>query len=102
MNARFLLCLSAIATIAASAQAPSKPAKKTWTMPRTPDGKPDLQGVWTNATVTRMERLPEFNGKLNLTDEEAKKFEAKDHDEGEEKPGKDGVTLGGVKFSGAN
>ncbi len=49
-----------------------------------------------------MERLPEFNGKLDLTDAEAAKFEHKDHDEASEEPGKDGVTLGGIKFSGAN
>ena len=28
----------------------------TWTAPRTPDGQPDLQGYWTNATYTPMER----------------------------------------------
>ena len=37
--------------------AKARPAAKTgaargWTVPRTPDGKPDLQGLWTNATVT--------------------------------------------------
>jgi hypothetical protein len=75
---------------------------QTWKTPRTPDGHPDLQGIWTNATITRMERLPEFNGKLSLTDAEASAFEKKDHQESEEEPGKDGVVLGGVKFSGAN
>lgn len=81
---------------------PAQTAQKNWTVPRTPDGRPDLQGIWTNATITRMERLPEFNGKLDLTDEEAAKFEKTDQEEGEEQPGKDGVTLGGFKFSGAN
>lgn len=28
----------------------------SWTMPRLPDGQPDLQGVWTNATITPFER----------------------------------------------
>jgi len=71
-------------------------------MPRTADGHPDLQGVWTNATITRMERLPEFNGKLNLTDEEAAKFEKNDHEAAEEKPGVESVNLGGQVFSGTN
>ena len=35
---------------------PAAPARK-WVVPRTPDGKPDLQGNWTNATITPLERL---------------------------------------------
>ncbi|MGE0460729.1 MAG: hypothetical protein AB7Q16_05115 [Vicinamibacterales bacterium] len=38
-----------------SAQTPPGIARP-WTMPRTPDGKPDLQGNWTNATMTPLER----------------------------------------------
>ncbi len=38
-----------------AAQAPAGVAKP-WTMPRTPDGKPDLQGSWSNATLTPLER----------------------------------------------
>ncbi len=49
------------------------------TLPRTPDGHPDLQGVWTNATITRMERPPEFAGKATVTDAEAKAYEEKDN-----------------------
>ena len=33
---------------------------ETWTLPRTPDGQPDLQGYWTNATYTPMERPPDI------------------------------------------
>ena len=29
---------------------------RPWTVPRTPDGQPDLQGIWTNATITPLER----------------------------------------------
>src|SRR5262245_34969789 len=38
------------------AQAPPPGIVKLGTLPRTPDGKPDLQGSWTNATLTPIER----------------------------------------------
>src|SRR5688500_10017738 len=41
-------------------------------MPRTPDGKPDLQGVYDAATLTPVERPPELKGRLILTDQEVK------------------------------
>ena len=45
------------AELAAPARRRRRPAiAKPWTMPRTPDGKPDLQGNWTNATLTPLER----------------------------------------------
>lgn len=31
-------------------------AQETWQAPRTPDGKPDLQGMWTNSSITTLER----------------------------------------------
>ena len=41
----------------------------TWTMPRTPDGQPDLQGKWGNKTITPIER-PGNEERAFLTDEE--------------------------------
>ena len=38
------------------AQAPKSPAARPWKTPRTPDGHPDLQGNWTNGTITPIER----------------------------------------------
>jgi hypothetical protein len=45
------------------------------TAPRTPWGDPDLQGLWTNATITPFERPAEFAGKPVLTEEEAAQYE---------------------------
>src|SRR5438034_1750326 len=62
-------------------QAPSSTSKataaKTWSPPRTPDGQPDLQGIWTNATITPLERPAEFAGKEFFTEAEAAEY-AKD------------------------
>jgi hypothetical protein len=52
--------------------ATAKPAAR-WVMPRTPDGKPDLQGNWTNETQTPLERMGAQGG--TLTDEQAQKIE---------------------------
>ena len=48
---------------------------KTWAPKRTPDGQPDLQGVWTNATLTPFERPAEFAGRATITEQEAAAIE---------------------------
>ena len=44
-------------------------------MPRTPDGQPDLRGVWNFSTATPMERPEELAEKETLTAEEAAEWE---------------------------
>jgi hypothetical protein len=44
-------------------------------LPRTPGGQPDLQGIWSNATVTPLERPAELAGKATFTAEEAAAYE---------------------------
>ena len=46
-----------------------------WTMPRTPDGQPDLQGIWTNATITPFERPASLRDKAVLSAAEADAIE---------------------------
>jgi hypothetical protein len=46
-----------------------------WTAPRTPWGDPDLQGVWTYATMTPLERPRDLAAKSVLTPEEAAEYE---------------------------
>ncbi len=56
------------------------PSKKAWTPPRTPDGQPDLQGVWTNNTVTPLERPKDLAGKEFYTDAELAAGMKKEHE----------------------
>jgi hypothetical protein len=49
-------------------------ASKSWVPPRTPDGQPDLQGTWTNATLTPFQRPKELGTKEFFTSQEAAAF----------------------------
>jgi hypothetical protein len=66
-----------VAVIAgAGVQSRATPAvQRAWTPPRTPDGRPDLQGIWTNATLTPLERPAELAGKEFFTRAEAADYE---------------------------
>src|SRR5262245_51989269 len=53
-----------------SPAAPAKAAAKPWSPPRTPDGHPDLQGIWLSNSATPLERPKGFENKPVLTDQE--------------------------------
>jgi hypothetical protein len=61
------LALAAFVSIPASAQ--------EWSPRRLADGKPDLQGVWTNVSLTTLERSSRYTSAV-LTPEQAKAREA--------------------------
>jgi hypothetical protein len=66
-----LVCMPSISqTLLAQARSTAKTA-----IPRTPDGKPDLQGAWSFANVTPFERPSELGEKTTLTEAEAQALE---------------------------
>ena len=74
MKLRLLMFIAVLSLVPAllGAQSP-----KPWTPGRTPDGQPDLQGTWTNPTITPFERPRELAGKDFLTEKEVKDLEAR-------------------------
>ena len=84
--------VTALTPLAAFAQAAapsaSAPAKK-WVTPRTPWGEPDLQGTYSNRTITPFERPANVGGREFFTAEEAaaleKRAQEQSGDEGRSK-----------------
>src|SRR5436853_4990777 len=89
MRNRFFACMSVPALLIAvvlpavpangqarTATAKPKTANSTKTTPpHTPDGHPDLQGTWSYATLTPLERPRDLAGKEYFTEKEAADYE---------------------------
>ena len=69
-----LLAALSCGALTTAAQAPA-PGGRPWTVPRTASGDPDLQGLWTYATMTPLERPRDLAAKAVLTPEEAEAYE---------------------------
>src|SRR5688572_29820834 len=85
MNHRFLTIAVTVAVLSplsafaqASRGAPtadSAASSKKWTLPRTPWGEPDLQGTYSNRTITPFERPANVAGREFFTAEEVAALE---------------------------
>jgi len=83
IEASVVSLLAAASLSAQSAPAPA-PAPKAGAVPRAKDGHPDLSGIWSNATRTPFERPAVFEGRATISDEEARKWEARENQRWEE------------------
>jgi hypothetical protein len=71
----FILSAALLAALLPRSGGAQTPATNPW-QATTPDGKPDLQGVWTNATLTPLERPVRFADRPFMTDAEAAELES--------------------------
>ena len=72
-----LLSVPCILAIVLLQQAYTQEANTPWQLPRTKDGHPDLQGVWSNATQLPLQRPEQLGEKRAYTAEEAAAREAR-------------------------
>jgi hypothetical protein len=70
-----LFSLSAVAQSHTPAAKPGASAGKTVSIRRTADGHPDFNGIWTNVTITPLERPRDLAGKEFFTEQEGGAYE---------------------------
>ena len=64
-----VLVAATVVSLLVALPAAGQPAS-TWTLSRTLDGHPDLQGVWSFATITPLQRPSQYEGRALLSEEE--------------------------------
>jgi hypothetical protein len=70
-----LIAIAAAAVSTPTVSGQRAPAGRSDAFPRTPDGHPDLHGIYDIATLTPIERPASANGKLSMSDAEAAAIE---------------------------
>ena len=95
----FLVAVAGIIWIGAGQAQDSSP----WVMPRTPEGYPDLEGNWTNATITPIERSQEYGAILTpeqVLDIEGRRQEFINVSSAPSDPDREAPPAGGVSTGG--
>ena len=79
MSDRWFVAVVAVVLLApvAAAGQSAAPTPDGWTVPRTADGQPDLQGIWASDSATPLERPEELADKSTLTEEEVATLQAR-------------------------
>ena len=75
MSHRVLVFVSAMAVLVALVSSGAALATAQTTVPRTPWGHPDLQGIWDFRTITPLQRPEDLTDREFLTEEEAADLE---------------------------
>lgn len=77
MERRFIVSMAAIiavilpgSALVVGQETVKTTAAKSWTQPRTPDGQPDLQGIWSNVSSVPLERPKNLGAKEFYTPQE--------------------------------
>jgi len=78
LTALVFVALGQLAPSSVAAQ--STDARQAWTPPRTPEGRPDFQGVWVNNIATPLERPEALAGRAALTEKELAAMKKKAHE----------------------
>ncbi len=72
---RFCIAMSLMLLPVLSLAAKGFQAEGSYEPPRTPEGRPDLQGVWTNASITTLQRASRYPNLVLSSDEVARATE---------------------------
>src|ERR1700720_1327720 len=75
VGAIVVMAVGVAVPVAGQSSAAEARASKSSTVSRTADGHPDLEGIWSFATLTPLERPAAFAGKDVLSADEAAKLE---------------------------
>src|SRR3984893_12025874 len=79
MHVRCIVSMLRVLAITMLVPASAAGQSRAWTPPRTPDGKPDIQGTFTFSTITPLQRPQALARKDVLTAEEKAAFEASEN-----------------------